>query len=354
MRARLVGYDGERPPVPPSELVPPIDPNPDPPLDPDDPSIPEPLTLVLEDGVDFHKLDYLALGYNRFDVLCIGGAGGSAGHTHEIIPDSAVYHYAGTPYGADLLFDSHQHWFGGGGGGGGIHRVKGRLALLPTVVPVVVGDPGADGGFNEVTSPFHDWRSGGVGGVYPPPAILSGGDGEASSFGGTICRASGGKGGVGTAGGAGGIGNAELPGGGALAGHDGTWNGVIGSGGGGGQGSNVHALGGDYASGGITTQEAGDGAVSASDPTTKGPAGVQGAFGLDYTRVVQDLAWGGSSYYLTGYNHLEAAHYDASKAVAAPGGGAKPFVLNGENVQYGSKAEVAHGLVVIRLTYVIT
>jgi hypothetical protein len=57
---------------------------------------------------------------------------------------------------------------------------------------------------------------------------------------------------------------------------------------------------------------------------------------------------------LTGYNHLEAAHYDAPKAVAAPGGGAKPFVLNGENVQYGSKVEVGHGLVVIRLTYVIT
>jgi hypothetical protein len=55
-------------------------------------------------------------------------------------------------------------------------------------------------------------------------------------------------------------------------------------------------------------------------------------------------------------NYLVPAHYDSPKAYAGYGGGAKPFLLNGESVQYGSRAEgrPGTGLVIIRLTYVIT
>jgi hypothetical protein len=339
-----VGYSGERPPIPPSEIVPPIDPNPDPPIDPDDPSIPDPLTLVLETG-EFHKLDYLAMGYNRFDVMCIGGAGGNAGRIRETIPDSATH---ASPHDFDLFFDTFRVIFGGGGGGGGIHRIKGRLALLPTVVEVVVGEAGADGAYGAVTSPFHDWRSG----SYPaPPVPEPGQDGQASSFGGVICRASGGKGGTASLGGAGGIGNAELTGGGADPGASGTWDGVIGSGGGGGRGALIDttfgATGTNYARGGSGGTPGGSGAVSLADPTTKGPGGISAPYSLDYNLLLTD----GS-----GANYVTPAHYDGPHAYAGQGGGAKPFLLNGENIQYGSKAEgrPGTGLVIIRLTYVIT
>lgn len=349
MRARLVGYSGARPPVPGTEPVVPIDPNPDPPPNPDDPSIPDPLTLVLEDGVAFHKVDYLALGYNRFDVLCIGGAGGSGGHLAETIPDSAT-HQQNPPYDYDLLFDSFIHRFGGGGGGGGIHRVKGRLALLPTVVPVVVGAAGADGGVTAVTAPFHDWRSGGQGALSPEPPIPPGEDGHASSFGGVICRASGGKGAVGVNGGAGGVGNAALGGGGAAPGTAGTWDGVIGSGGGGGQGGSLVAFPDTFLVGSVAGPgtAGGNGAVSTADPTTQGPGDFGPGFGFDFTRVL--------STFPAGQNYLAAAHVDAAHAYGGHGGGAKPFVLNGESVQYGSKAggRPGTGLVIIRLTYVIT
>lgn len=291
----------------------------------------------------FHKLEYLALGYNRFDVLCIGGAGGNAGHVKETIPDSAPHVQSG-PNDYDLLFDSFVHWFGGGGGGGGVHRVKGRLALLPTNVPVVVGAAGENGADSEVTAPFHHYSSGGTGEIAVD--IASGGDGEASSFGGAICRASGGKGAVGINGGAGGIGNAELPGGGAVAGVDGTWNGVIGSGGGGGAGSKSWALP-DSQFGRSDAVASGDGAVSSLDPVTSGPGEVGGPFGYDYTRIITSSP---------PYNSLAGAHLAAPHAYGPAGGGAKPYVINGETNQYGSKAggRPGSGLVVIRLTYVIT
>jgi hypothetical protein len=353
MRTRFVGYSGERPPVPGTEPVDPIDPNPDPPPDPDDPSIPDPLTLTLATG-EFHKLDYLAMGYNRFDVMCIGAAGGNAGHVKQTIPDSAP-HKQSPPFDYDLYFNSYVHFFGGGGGGGGVHRVKGRLALLPTIVPVVVGQAGADGAYSEVVAPFHHWSSGGTGEI--PVTIPPGEDGEASSFGGTICRASGGKGAPGQGGGAGGIGNAELSGGGAAPGQNGPWDGVIGSGGGGGSGAKILAVNGTYASGGGSGTAGGDGAVSAADPTTKGLGRVSEGFGLDYTRVTSETVGG----VLTGYNTLVGAHYEALNATGGAGGGAKPFLINGENAQYGSKtssglATTPHenGLVVIRLTYIIT
>lgn len=81
-----------------------------------------PQSFLLETG-EFLKADYVSLGYTNYEVMCIGAAGGKGGD---------VPHYVNW---------SH----GGGGGGGGLHHVGGLLADLPDVVPVVVGQPGADG-----------------------------------------------------------------------------------------------------------------------------------------------------------------------------------------------------------------
>lgn len=164
--------------------------------------------------------------------------------------------------------------WGGAGGGGGLHIISGRLVDLPDIVPVVVGQAGVDGEEGQRLSsgvvtplphslvvagsnPFWLWQS-----VYNPPrASFSppqrGSDGGASSFNGSMCVASGGKGGeaairwdeneqlhsYGT-GGDGGTGGQSAAGGGAVGGsimegilvEDGTWDGVVGKGGGGGHG----------------------------------------------------------------------------------------------------------------------
>lgn len=341
MRVRFVGYSGARPPVPGTEPVVPIDPNPDPPTDPDDPSIPDPLNVVLADGDIFHKLDYLAAGYNRFDVMCVGGAGGRGGglpvEDSPVLQPAWIRYQRTVPFGpANIIATgpgltgiSQTGRYGGGGGGGGLHRVKGRLALLPTNVPVVVGAAGADG-------------------VHP----ASGADGGASSFGGTICRASGGKGGraygntaTSTAG-QGGVGNAELAGGGANSGASGTWDGVIGHGGGGGD----------------PVGAGGSGSVSSADPTTSGPGDPVGTFPGIHDRVgIGELVveegtsnQAGTGTWTQYYNVTR--YYEDILAIPGAGGGAKPFLLNGETVQYGSKAQgrPGTGLVIVRLTYVIT
>jgi hypothetical protein len=171
--------------------------------------------------------------------------------------------------------------FGGAGGGGGLHVVSGRLDDLPDLVDVVVGKAGANALPGQTQSsglwvppfppypqvdpndPASQWA------VRHPDAIpsfsppVAGEDGGASSFGGDICQASGGKGGhpavvwangvpmVDGGGGEGGVGGRSAPGGGAAgglpeqdvysetlkrAGQDGTWDGTIGQGGGGGRG----------------------------------------------------------------------------------------------------------------------
>jgi hypothetical protein len=177
--------------------------------------------------------------------------------------------------------------YGGAGGGGGLHLGAGLLADLSDLTPVVVGVQGADGEVgqdqvNGVWTPL-PWqlRPTSQGGliwtppvgtlqtlnnwatnfqyVYPLPHAdfdppTAGSDGGASSFGGTLVRASGGKGGkpvktwVGAvltddrAGGEGGEGDSTTAGGGAAGstspanGSDGTWDGVVGQGGGGGRG----------------------------------------------------------------------------------------------------------------------
>jgi hypothetical protein len=182
---------------------------------------------------------------------------------------------------------------GGGGGGGGVCVGSGLLADLPAAVPVVVGEPGADGAMGQAVNasptyvpepPNWDMRTNYMLGqwmdnhyfsapadlakvatvnnwgyvwplphsIMPPPT--PGEDGGDSSFG-DLTFASGGKGGHGAIkwvsgvksddqiGGEGGVGGQSAAGGGGLgstsrsaAGKDGTWDGVIGGGGGGGFG----------------------------------------------------------------------------------------------------------------------
>lgn len=379
MRLRLVGYSGVRPPIPGTQVVPPEDPGPTPDPIPDD--IPPPITLVLNNGDVFHKGDYLALGYNRFDVMCIGAAGGSAGTVKEIIPDS--HQYQDLDDHTSLLFDAYRYVFGGAGGGGGVMRTKGRLALLPTNIPVVVGQPGADGGYSEVHSPLHYWPGNPPYGARPIPP--PGGNGGASSFGGVICRASGGKGGNDLSGGPSGIGNADGAGGGSTyswqqgvttdpttgtrtpAGiNPGKWDGKIGSGGAGGRGSIVQALSGDFASGGAQMGQdpngghngyssAGDGApgaYSSADASVSGKSQLGSGFGLDYS-YVSPMFYNNGSW--SGFYKLDPAHYDVVVAVPGFGGGATAFPLTGDLTQYGSKAEGhdGKGAVIIRLTYAI-
>lgn len=273
------------------------------------------------DGI-FTKTDWEALGYNGFEVWCVGGAGGNGGD----IPGRPSY--------------------GGAGGGGGLHRVSGLLADLSLDTPVVVGRAGVKGldgvpqdrwgwatylsyRYN-ATNPMMllvvkgaDFNISGMvdaaGNAIPPyffsaegaylwfpnpnyVAPQDGGDGGASSFGGVIAQASGGKGGkhtpvyrnhmhdedrlsqayyngIGGDGGEGGSGGRTLAGGGGLGAttvnpvpdfygpgslyqqqmpylytnaQDGQWTGDVGQGGGGGRGGTyrpnqpTHILYGSY------------------------------------------------------------------------------------------------------------
>lgn len=242
------------------------------------------VTIVLENGVPFIKADYIALGYDAFEVWCIGAVGGSGGDAYgrKSIPEGAPpslytpvswpYYYTYTPGNPNPI----THWYspflsgltaaGGGGGGGGLHRVAGLLADLPDSVSVIVGSAGAHGNdgaaFSDTpltpappyweygTPPNEVWDTPHT--TFQP--VAAGANGGYSSFG-TICRASGGKGGrpgikfvshvpaVDGAGGAGGKGNSITAGGGAAGstdgdhdGADGSWDGDIGQGGGGGRG----------------------------------------------------------------------------------------------------------------------
>lgn len=161
---------------------------------------------------------------------------------------------------------------GGGGGGGGLHVVSGALADLPDSVPVVVGSAGEDAAIGQLVvngaylpKPGDATNIDGSVRLYPPNAVYPvdadpfyppgyGEDGEASSFNGSMCQASGGKGGgpagvwsgskinIAGVGGDGGLGGRSTAGGGGAGsnsskfGSDGSWNGVIGGGGGGGRG----------------------------------------------------------------------------------------------------------------------
>lgn len=350
MRLRLVGYSGARPPVPGTTPVPPVDPDPEPDPVPDPGDIPSPLVVVLADGAEFRKADYLALGYNRFDVMCIGAAGGRGGVVHH-----SYFRRSNQPSGY-VIYRAH-HWaFGGGGGGGGVHRIKGRLALLPTVCPVVVGQAGADGGFDEQILGITVWnpQGGPDGGDTPPPFVIPPGtDGEASSFGGVICQASGGKAGgttpgvsSGGGGGIGGIGNRTDAGGGPVG--AGSWDGKIGSGGRGGAGGALQDTYGavNPLTPPILATSGQKGAYSAGEPAVSGPGGAPAP--ITVTETYYELHEGADTIYTENQGR-------AFNLLPGAGGGVTAFPLNGDLAQYGSKAggKPGHGAVVVRLTYAI-
>lgn len=191
---------------------------------------PDPLTIKFVVNTNFDPAQYIDKGYTDFDVICIGGGGGMGGGINTANTGTLIR----SP--------------GGVGGGGGLHRVQGLLSALPVTCPVVIGSGGLLGNEDQNN----------------PAVTTDGGDGGASSFNGTTCRASGGKGGkraqsnsatvpTQANGGDGGVGGSVTPGGGGKGGiagtpsatgpgvagtpgADGTWDGAIGQGGGGGAG----------------------------------------------------------------------------------------------------------------------
>lgn len=240
-----------------------------------------PFVLNLADGAIFIPDGYIALGFTHYEVWCIGAAGGrggpAAGRAGIGADGSGPSEYLGASW-PSYMVGSIQHWHDpflpseavledsggvGAGGGGGLHVVSGLLVDLPDACPVVVGQAGADAPIGQNASPdpmeavppfFNPENQ-----VYDEPHELfyppvAGGDGGASSFGGDICQASGGKGGrpsqvwvddtlwIDGQGGEGGSGGQSAAGGGGAGsdtedpGQEGTWDGTIGKGGGGGRG----------------------------------------------------------------------------------------------------------------------
>jgi Glycine-rich domain len=247
---------------------------------------PDPLVIKFNANQNFDVQKYIDLGYTHFDVICIGAGGGMGGGIDTAFAGTLVRNY------------------GGAGGGGGFHRVRGLLSALPSTVPVVVGAGGTLGTENNGSN---------------PALTTNGGDGGASTFNDTTCRASGGKGGkraqsnsltVATVadGGDGGIGNRVIAGGGATggiagtpsatgpgpilgtAGADGTFFQNIGQGGGGGAGGV-----GKYGSGGTTCNAAtagGRGSYNPGDTSVYGPGDTPGA---DPSSGSQSVVPGGAS-----------------------------------------------------------
>lgn len=278
-----------------------------------------PLVLTLQDGVPFVAASYVELGYTNFDVMCIGAAGGKGSGL-----------YVNTP--------PYTYISGGGGGGGGSHRVQGLLDALPGSVSVVLGAPGAD------RSPVETWDV---------SSALDGADGGAASFGGTICRASGGKGGKKATltktgdGGDGGIGGSTTAGGAAnkglggetdgsplpVAASTGAWDGTIGAGGGGGGGG----YGSTSANPVFSASNASRGSYLAADQSVYGPAGTTSFW--DHPDTSSNITNVNPGY----------------------GGGAKATPINQLSTVFGAKLKDSNGetvpdsgggLVIIRLTVV--
>jgi hypothetical protein len=281
-------------------------------------SRPDPLVLTYSANGSFDPNHFIGLGYTDFDVICIGGGGGMGGGIDTANTGTLVRNY------------------GGAGGGGGYHRVQGKLSALPPVVPIVVGSGGALG--NE-----HDSNVG---------LTTDGGDGGSSSFNGTTCQASGGKGGkraqsnsltvtTQANGGEGGVGGQTTVGGGAAGGVAGTpsatgpgvagTNGVdgtltanIGKGGGGGAGGV-----GKYGGGGTTCNAATSGGRGSYDP-------------------------GDTSVYGPGDSPDPDPTSGSQNVMPGAAGGAKASPVNGLPNVYGSSKGVRAvsdpGVVIVRLT----
>lgn len=253
----------------------------------------EPLVIKFNADQDFDPLVFIDLGYTHFEVICIGAGGGRGGGIDTANTGTLIRSY------------------GGEGGGGGFHRVRGLLSALPEVCPVLVGDPGADG---------NDHASN-------PALTTNGADGEASTFNGTTCRASGGKGGkrvqsnsltvtTQADGGDGGVGNRSIAGGGAVGGiagtpssdgpgtlgvngQDGTFFQDVGKGGGGGAGGV-----GKYGGGGTTCNPATEGGRGSYNPGDTSVYGLGDIPGVDIDtgsiNVVPGLASGAKAAPLNG------------------------------------------------------
>lgn len=279
---------------------------------------PDPLVLRFNGNQDFTPADYMALDYTHFEIICIGAGGGIGGGIDTGGSGTMIRNV------------------GGAGGGGGFHRVRGLLSALPAACPVVVG-VGGTAGLEHASNPV---------------LTSNGGDGGASSFNGTTCRASGGKGGkraqsnaanVATFadGGDGGVGNRIIAGGGALGGiagipakpptpnspglpgADGTLFNNVGQGGGGGAG--------------------GVGEYTATAPDNAATAGGRGAYNP-----------GDTSVYGPSGPPLQGAVSGIQMIVPGFAGGAKASPLNGLPTIYGQSRSdrlAGHpGVVVIRLT----
>ncbi|HMS83612.1 MAG TPA: hypothetical protein PKD12_08180 [Nitrospira sp.] len=263
----------------------------------------DPIVLNLPTG-NFAKAEFVALGYTDFDVICIGAAGGVGG---------GIYSPGASPQNAIQ---------GGSPGGGGIHRVQGLLSALGALTPVVIGAAGVDQPNNATNS---------------VSGLANGTDGGATTFDGTRCRASGGKGGKsptsyspagGNSGGDGGIGNSTTAGGGALGstavgtpGADGTWDGTIGKGGGGGKGGN------GIINTGVLTNAATPGGKGAYNSLNLAVMGLAGAVGPMLVNAFPNI--------LGGF-----------------GGGAKATPINGSDAVYGTRVPggFAFGACFIKLT----
>jgi hypothetical protein len=271
---------------------------------------PNPLILTYDADAVFEAHAAIELGFTHFEVICIGAGGGRGGGINTGSTGTQIRSY------------------GGAGGGGGYHRVRGLLSALPFSCLVVVGAPGLNGQDD----------------ISNPAVTTDGADGGYSSFNGTSCRASGGKGGArvqtnsATAateadGGDGGIGNRTIAGGGALGGtagvptalgpgtpgtngQDGTIFNNIGKGGGGGAGG-VGLWGGVMCN---AATAGGRGSYNPGDTAVYGPGELPG----------NDIP----------SNVLSIVPGRASGAKAAP--------LTGLPTIYGKSG--AQGIVVVRLT----
>lgn len=131
------------------------------------------LTLIFSENDTFNKADFDGLGFTHYEIICVGAAGGRGGKSN----------FAGFGYEIFTM--------GGSGGGGGLEVVSGALVDLPDACAIVVGAAGADG----ANGVYSYGAYGGSDGVGTLDRGDPGTDGGYSSFGGTICRASGGKGG---------------------------------------------------------------------------------------------------------------------------------------------------------------
>ena len=277
---------------------------------------PDPLVLRFDVNQNFDTVKYTDLGFTHFEVICIGAGGGMGGGIDTANTGTLIRSY------------------GGAGGGGGFHRVRGLLSALPNSCPVVVGAGGALG--TEHAS--------------NPASTTDGGDGGASTFNGTTCRASGGKGGkrvqsnsltvtTQAHGGDGGIGNRTNAGGGGAGGLAGTPSatgpGVSGSGGSDGTLFNDVGKGGGGGAGGVAKY----GGITCNAATSGG----RGAYNP-----------GDTSVYGPGGNPSTDPSSGAANTRPGSASGAKASPLNGLPTVYGqskgTRVVSDPGVVILRLT----